>query len=411
MGRANVVRPGGASWLWAATFAACASEAQAPGASAGTAAAATEMHSNAGAIARAGTAALDAGLARPGRDAGADVPRDVPAAGAQGGAAAGAPGVVAASLGQDAPSPPKPTLGAYKGNAKRDLTFTASSLDSNAKLGHIGDSQHGRLDTSKTPKWKLIVLLPGIGGGPGLGTSAWIASHGYHELDVAYDNDIPGAPNKSDARASDPATVGNTRMNQFDAKGRTPACSDDACSPDAPTVSRADCIEERVIKALGHLAEVDPMGGWQWYLNADRSVRWSDAGFFGYSYGATHAAIISVHVRLAIVVVASGPWNESHPEASWIKTPSATPSTRAYAIYGKQDGRYLDYQAETKALGWPGPHPFEIAKSTRGALPDAAPWYMGSHSILVDDQGHTEFCAQDYSECLYAFDGQGQVTQ
>jgi hypothetical protein len=34
---------------------------------------------------------------------------------------------------------------------------------------------------------------------------------------------------------------------------------------------------------------------------------------------------------------------------------------------------------------------------------------MGSHSILVDDQGHTEFCAQDYSQCLYAFDGAGQA--
>jgi hypothetical protein len=321
---------------------------------------------------------------------------------------AGADGVVAPGIGRDQPSPPKPSLGTYNGKAKRDITFTASSLDPGAKLGHIGDTEHGRLDSSTPLKWKLIVLLPGIGGGPGLGTSGWIASQGYHELDIAYDNKIPGAPNKPDPRASDPATVGNTRMNQFDAKGRTPACSDDACSVDAPTLARADCIEERVIKALQHLAKLDPSGGWDWYLNSDGSVRWSDAGLFGYSYGATHAAIISVYVRLGIVVVGSGPWNESHPEASWIRTTSATPGARAYAIYGKQDGRYLDYEAETKQLGWPGPYPFEITTSTRGTLPSAAPWYMGSHSILVDDQGHSEFCAQDYSECLYAFDGQGQ---
>jgi hypothetical protein len=129
------------------------------------------------------------------------------------------------------------------------------------------------------------------------GPSGWIASQGYHELDIAYDNKIPGAPNKPDQRASDPATVGNTRMNQFDAKGRTPACSDDACSADAPALGRADCIEERVIKALQHLAKLDPSGGWDWYLNSDGRVRSSDAGFFGYSYGATHAAIISVYVR------------------------------------------------------------------------------------------------------------------
>ena len=318
--------------------------------------------------------------------------------------------MTAPGLGQDTPAPPKPTIGMMGAKTARDIMFTAASLDPNAKNGHAGESQHGRFDSSKPTKWKLIVLLPGIGGGPGgLGTSGWIASRGYHELDVAYDSGIPGAPDKPDPRASDPATVGNTRMNQFDGKGRTPACGDDQCSANAPAITRADSIEERVLRGIKHLAEVDPMGGWDWYLNADgSSVRWSDCGFFGYSYGATHAAVISVYVRLGLVVVGSGPWNESHPEATWIRTASATPGDRAYAIFGKMDGRYPDYTAETKSLGWQGPYPFEIKTSTHGLLTDPAPWYMGSHSILVDDQGHTEFCATDYSECLYAFDGAGQ---
>jgi hypothetical protein len=320
----------------------------------------------------------------------------------------GAMGAVAPGVGVDTPSPPKPTLGMYGNNTQRDIQFSANSLDPMATKGHQGDAQHGRFDSSKPTKWKLIVLLPGIGGGPGLGTSGWIASQGYHEFDVAYDSAIPGAPDKPDPRFSDPATVGNTRMNQFDAKGRMPSCGDDKCTPTAPPVARPDCIEERVMKGLAHLVEADPTGGWDWYLNADGTVRWSDAGFFGYSYGATHAAVISVYVRLGLVVVGSGPWNESHPEATWIRTASATPGIRAYAIYGKEDGRYPDYENETKELGWPGPWPFEIAASTHGVLTAATPWYMGSHSILVDDQGHTEFCATDYSECLYAFDHDGQ---
>lgn len=320
----------------------------------------------------------------------------------------GAMGVVAPGLGQDTPSPPKPTLGMYGNNTQRDITFSAASLDPMATKGHQGDQQHGRFDSSKPTKWKLIVLLPGIGGGPGLGTSGWIASQGYHEFDVAYDSAIPGAPDKPDARASDPATVGNTRMNQFDAKGRTPACGDDNCSANAPPVARPDCIEERVMKGLAHLAAADPSGGWDWYLNADGTVRWSDAGFFGYSYGATHAAVISVYVRLGLVVVGSGPWNESHPEATWIRTASATPGIRAYAIYGKQDGRYPDYENETKELGWPGPYPFEIPTLTQGVIAGPTPWYMGSHSLLVDDQGHTEFCAGSNSVCLYSFDHDGQ---
>ena len=320
----------------------------------------------------------------------------------------GANGTVAPGIGQDTPAPAKPTVGMYGTNTQRDITFSAASLDPNAKNGHQGDNQHGRFDSSKPTKWKLIVLLPGIGGGPGLGTSGWIASRGYHEFDVAYDSGIPGAPDKPDARATDPATVGNTRMNQFDGKGRTPACGDDKCTANAPTVQRSDSIEERVMRGIKHLAAIDPTGGWDWYLNADGTVRWSDCGFFGYSYGATHAAVISVFVRLGLVVVGSGPWNESHPEATWIRTASATPGIRAYAIYGKEDGRYPDYENETKELGWPGPYPFEIAASTHGLLTTPVPWYMGSHSILVDDQGHTEFCATDYSECLYAFDHAGQ---
>jgi hypothetical protein len=320
----------------------------------------------------------------------------------------GAMGVVAPGLGVDTPSPPKPTIGLYGKNAQRDIQFTAASLDPNANSGHQGDNQHGRFDSSKPTKWKLIVLLPGIGGGPGLGTSGWIASQGFHEFDVAYDSAIPGAPDKPDPRFSDPATVGNTRMNQFDGKGRTPACSDDNCSANAPTITRSNSIEERVARGIKHLAEGDPDGGWAWYLNADGTVRWSDCGFFGYSYGATHAAVISVYVRLGLIVVGSGPWNESHPEATWIQTASATPGIRAYAIYGKQDGRYPDYENETKELGWPGPYPFELPTFTQGDLTAPAPWYMGSHSLLVDPQGHTEFCAGSNTVCLYAFDHDGQ---
>jgi hypothetical protein len=322
---------------------------------------------------------------------------------------AGANGMVAPGIGQDTPGPAKPTLGMYMGKTQRDIQFTAASLDPMANSGHQGDNQHGRFDSSKPTKWKLIVLLPGIGGGPGLGTSGWISSQGFHEFDVAYDSAIPGAPNKPDPRASDPATVGNTRMNQFDGKGRTPTCSDDNCTANAPLVTRSNSIEQRVLNGIKHLAMIDPMGGWDWYLNADgNSIRWSDCGFFGYSYGATHAAVISVYVRLGLVVVGSGPWNESHPEATWIRTASATPGDRAYAIFGKMDGRYPDYINETKMLGWPGPYPFEIPTTIQGPLNAPAPWYMGSHSLQVDDQGHTEFCAGSVAECLYAFDHQGQ---
>ncbi|HEX3696795.1 MAG TPA: hypothetical protein VH374_15550 [Polyangia bacterium] len=49
---------------------------------------------------------------------------------------AGQMGVIAPGVGQDRPSPSKPTVGVYMGKAQRDITFSAGSLDPAAKQGH-----------------------------------------------------------------------------------------------------------------------------------------------------------------------------------------------------------------------------------------------------------------------------------
>ncbi|HVZ73642.1 MAG TPA: hypothetical protein VHJ20_14785 [Polyangia bacterium] len=294
----------------------------------------------------------------------------------------GAPGI-----GCDAPRPPKPTVDAKK----HSFRFSAASLDPMANSGHQGDQQIAEVDTSKV-KWKLCIVLPGIGGGPGLGTGSWLASQGYHVFQVAYDsnNNLP------DNTQTDPNIVGNTRMEQFDGKDRTPNV----------TITRSNSIEYRTILALKHLDEVDPAGGWGWYLGPDKnSVRWSDGCAVGYSYGATHAAIISVYVRLGLVVSLSGPWFESHPTSAFLTTPSATPGNRAFAIFGMQDGRYGDYTKNAASMGWLG----TVVTTTSGAAaPTTKPWYGGSHVIDVTDQGHTEFCASDHPYCDWVFNGAGR---
>jgi hypothetical protein len=293
------------------------------------------------------------------------------------GDAGGAPGI-----GCDTPRPPKPTI-----DAKRHTyRFSAASLDPMANSGHQGDQQIADVDTSKV-KWKLCVVLPGIGGGPGLGIGGWMASQGYHVFQVAYDsnNNLP------DNTQNDNDIVGNTRMEQFDGKDRVPHIN----------ITRSNSIEQRTINAMKHLDEIDPEGGWGWYLGADKnSIRWSDGCMVGYSYGATHAAIIGVYVRLGLVVSASGPWFESHPNSKFLTDPSATPGNRAYAIFGMQDGRYGDYTKNAMSMGWPGP----VVHTTSGAAaPTTKPWYGGSHIIDVDDQGHTEFCAGTHPYCEFAF--------
>jgi hypothetical protein len=274
---------------------------------------------------------------------------------------------------------------------KHTFRFSAQSLDPMANSGHQGDQQIADVDTSKV-KWKLCIVLPGIGGGPGLGTGGWVASQGYHVLQVAYDsnNNLP------DNTQTDVNIVGNTRMEQFDGKDRTPNV----------TITRSNSIEQRTINAMKHLDEIDPAGGWGWYLGPDKnSIRWSDGCAVGYSYGATHAAIISVYVRLGLVVSLSGPWFESHPTSAFLTTPSATPGNRAYAIFGMQDGRYGDYTMNAAKMGWTG----TVVHTTSGAAaPATKPWYGGSHVIDVDDQGHTEFCAGEHPYCDFVFGGAGR---
>jgi hypothetical protein len=272
----------------------------------------------------------------------------------------------------------------------RQTTFTARQVDPTVSdpNSHPDDMERASVDTSKPLKKKLCVVLTGIGTGPGQGIGDWAGHQGFHVFQVGYSNAISMAANGD----TDPDTPGNTRMNQFDAKGRTPS--------NAQTLL-PDSIQERTIKAIQYLVIHDPGGDWGWFLNQDGTMRWSDGCFIGYSYGATHLAVIARYVRLGLGVSTSGPQSEGFPAATWIMTPSATPIERMFAIYGADDGPATPghYDDTTLALGYIG----DVLMTTTTAAPGTPP-YMGSHRIEVDGQGHTEFCAgMPPSYCYYMF--------
>jgi hypothetical protein len=261
----------------------------------------------------------------------------------------------------------------------RQVQFSARQADPTVSdpNSHPDALQRASVDTSKPLKKKLCVVLTGIGTGPGQGVGDWAGHQGFHVFQVGYSNAIsPAAPGDTN-----PDTPGNTRMNQFDGKGRTPS--------NAQTL-RPDSIEERTIKAIQYLTKADPGGDWGWFLNQDGTMRWSDGCFIGYSYGASHLAVIARYVRIGLGVSTSGPQSEGHPAATWIMMPSATPLERLFAIYGSLDGPATPghYDDTTKALGYIG----DVLMTTTTAQPGTPP-YMGSHRIEVDGQGHTEFCA------------------
>jgi hypothetical protein len=272
-------------------------------------------------------------------------------------------------------------------NMRHNVTFSAKTADpANAAAmdgaSHPGNNQIAEVDATKPLKKKLCVVLPGIGNGPGQGIGDWAAGQGYHVFQVAYSNDLQAAPDGT----TNPDEPGNTRMNQFDGKGRTPANAN---------TQRFDSIEERVIKGIQYLVTADPGADWGWYLNQDGTMRWSDGCFIGYSYGASHLAVIARYVRLGLGVSVSGPQAEGFPNATWLKTPSATPVERMWAMWGSQDepaptdnGYASHYTTTTMTLGYIGS---VVHTTVGGAL--GTPPLMGSHRISVDGEGHTEFCA------------------
>jgi hypothetical protein len=272
-------------------------------------------------------------------------------------------------------------------NMRHNVRFTAQAADpDNAAnmdpASHPGNNQIAEVDSTKPLKKKLCVVLPGIGNGPGQGIGDWAAGQGYHVFQVAYANAIDMAPNGD----TNPDTPGNTRMNQFDGGGRMPSNAN---------TKRYDSIEGRLIKGIAYLVQHDPGADWGWFLNQDGTMRWSDGCFIGYSYGATHTAVIGRFVRLGLGVSVSGPQSEGHPDANWLKMTSATPVERMWAMWGSLDepapganGYNSHYTVTTMLLGYLG----DVVHTTVGGMLGTPP-LMGSHRISVDGQGHTEFCA------------------
>jgi hypothetical protein len=271
----------------------------------------------------------------------------------------------------------------------REKTFTAQSLDPMATQGHATSTEYAAVDTSKPLMKELCVVLTDMGAPPGIATADWMYPHGFHVLQIAYQNDITMGP-AGDTNASTP---GDTRMDQFDGKGRVTWV----------TIKRADSLEARVIKALQHLVTADPGGDWGWYLNADGSVRWSDGCIVGFGYGGTMAAVVARNVRLARAVSLSAPTAEGRPDAAWSKAPSTTPLERVFAIFGQNDtpASTGGTEATTAALGYLGP----LAHVGLTAAPDATNPYGGSHRLELDGSGKGSYCnaGADYPPCLYSF--------
>lgn len=218
----------------------------------------------------------------------------------------------------------------------------------------------------------LFVFLPGTGGKPA-DTKLILqlaSTSGFHAIGLMYPANNPLYA-LCPVVNTDPECHGKIR--------REIVTGEDAST--LVSVSRADSIENRLIKLLQHLATAYPTEGWgNWIVVGEPN--WRRIRLSGWSQGGGHAAYIGKSRELAGVIAFSSPqdWDLRLDRAApWIGSTQATPPSRYFGFSHVQDATALWVQVEPiwSLLG--------MASFGSSALVDGAmPPYGGAHQLKTN---------------------------
>jgi hypothetical protein len=256
------------------------------------------------------------------------------------------------------------------------INFKPSDADPQAAAHDV--AQTALVDTTKTMRAKLLVVLAGVGGAPGpIEVAQFAAALGFHAFAIAYENGYdPSTQNNPDY-------FGNSRNNELFGMGRTPGV----------TVTRPDSVEVRVTKALTYLQTKNSAGDWAYYFTADGKVRWSDVIFIGHSHGATSSAYFAKQLRVWRAISLSGPRDTNPVVATWLAMPSATPIDRFYGFTGTADPQHPDHIKSMNIMGYVG----TLTDVTMTPAP-----YNNSHRLQYNGaHGDSANCANFAAVCRY----------
>lgn len=177
---------------------------------------------------------------------------------------------------------------------------------------------------------ELFLFLPGTNGtgfgAPELNKTA--ALLGYHVLSLMYPDSIALARYRE---------LNNPEMY---AQGREEIITGNDVSKEF-NVTRANSIENRLIKLLLYLSDKYPTENWQQFLNRDMSIAWEKIAVAGQSQGGGHAAFIAKKHVVARVLMFASPKDYSTyfmAPASWLSWISKTPVNRYFTFVHSDDG-------------------------------------------------------------------------
>jgi hypothetical protein len=218
--------------------------------------------------------------------------------------------------------------------AQRQTYFIAPKETDNEITTDL-ESHYVALNRSIPPKNLLFLFFPGTGGTPFfqqnlLNTAADL---GFHAISLNYPNDQAVNRDLCVGSNADLDCYARVRLEIIDGVDRTPLLN----------ITRANSIENRLIKLLIYLSKRFPNDGWEQYLEKDGTISWPSIVVGGHSQGGGHAGIIGrYHLVARVVMFAAMDYNgrEMKP-ANWIalpdSTPNATPAERFYGFSHQRD--------------------------------------------------------------------------
>lgn len=222
---------------------------------------------------------------------------------------------------------------------------------------------------STTPRNQLLVFFPGTGGTPvAYRTFVTLAADmGYHAIGLNYVNGE--AVNELCGPMLDLNCYGNFRLEILDGTDRSNLVS----------VNRANSIENRLMRLLIYMQQINPAANWAQFLDGQNGIRWDKLVVAGHSQGGGHAGIIGKNHRVARVIMFaamdfSGALNSV---ANWIVAAGVTPNADFYGFSHQQDEEVNYTLLSTRAWTAYGMNAFGAPVN----VDNSAPPYSNTHSL------------------------------
>ena len=210
-----------------------------------------------------------------------------------------------------------------------DFTVLPSATDSAIDSF---DKKHVFYEPKGPVRNQLLLFLPGTHSRPiDAGLQAFVecaAEQGFHAVGLMYPDGV-----SAQTRSNDKDEDAYLKFRLAIIEGRE--------SPHM-SVSRANSIENRLIKLLVYLQNTRPAGGWGQYLNARREILWEHIAVGGHSQGGGQAVIIAKFHKVARVLMFGSPKDFSHhfhAPAKGFDADTKTPHQRYFAFNHVKDDK------------------------------------------------------------------------